>query len=117
MGISKAEDEYLAAVQRRDTRWRNAGIAALVLGGLIAAGIMVFVSTNLVEVADDRALEVIHASGLRNPKLGGAEALACDESESSRHFIATSSQGRRVQGTVCCALTRIGKGCTIRWAR
>jgi hypothetical protein len=115
--MGTAEDEYLAAVQRRDARWRNVGIAVLVLGGLIAAGIALYVSTNLVEVADDRALEVIHASGLRNPKLGGASALACDDSESSRHFTATSSQGRRVQGTVCCALTRIGKGCTIRWAR
>jgi hypothetical protein len=117
MGTSNAEDEYLAAAQRRDARWRNAGIAALALGGLIAAGILLFVSTNLVEVADDRALEAIHASGLRSPKLGGADALACDESESSRHFTATSSQGKRVEGTVCCGLTRIGKGCTIRWGR
>jgi hypothetical protein len=117
MGTSNAEDEYLAAAQRRDARWRNAGIAALVLAGLIAAGILLFVSTNLVEVADDRALQVIHASGLRNPKLGGADALACDESESSRHFTATNSQGKRVEGTVCCGLTRIGKGCTIRWGR
>lgn len=117
MGTSDAEAEYLAAAQRRDARWRNAGIAARVLGGLIAAGIVVYVSTNLVEVGDDRALKAIRGSGLRNPTLGGADALACDESESSRHFTATSSQGKRVEGTVCCGLTRIGKGCTIRWGR
>lgn len=116
MGTSDVE-AYLAAAQRRDARWRNAGIAALVLAGLIAAGIALFVSTNLVQVGDDRALEVIRASGLRSPTLGGADALACDESESSRHFTATSSQGKRVQGTVCCGLTGIGKGCMIRWGR
>jgi hypothetical protein len=60
---------------------------------------------------------VIHASGLRNPELGRADALACEDSESSRHFTATSSQGKRVAGTVCCGLTRIGKACTIRWGR
>jgi len=25
--------------------------------------------------------------------------------------------GARVEGTVCCGLTGIGKGCTIRWGR
>jgi len=116
MGTSDA-DAYLAAVQRRDARWRNAGIAALVLGGLVVAGISLFVSSNLVQAADDRVLEAIRASGLRNPRLGGADALACADAESSRHFTATSSQGKRVEGTVCCGLTRVGKGCTIRWGR
>ena len=110
-------DAWMAAGQRRQARWAMAGFVALVLAALVVAGISLFVSGNLVQAGDDRALEAIRASGLRNPTLGGADALACADAESSRHFTATNSQGKRVEGTVCCGLTGVGKGCTIRWGR
>lgn len=116
MGNSEAE-AYLAAVERREARWRMAGTVAGVVAVLIGVGIWLVVSSNLVPAGDDRVLEAIRASGLQDPTLGGVDALACAESESSRHFTARSAAGKRVEGTVCCGLTGVGKGCTIRWGR
>jgi hypothetical protein len=90
---------------------------ALVLGALVVVSTSLFVSSNLVPAGDDRVLEAIRASGLQDARLGGVDALACAEGESSRHFTATSAQGKPVAGTVCCGLTGVGKGCTIRWGR
>jgi hypothetical protein len=64
---------------------------------------------------DKRAIDALEASGLREVMLGGAHAFACAEGESSRHFSAINAQGKRVEGTVCCGLTGVGKSCTIRW--
>jgi hypothetical protein len=108
---------YLEAVERRQRRWATAGSLAGWLGCLAVIGVGLFVSCNLVSAGDARVLEAIRASGLRDPRLGGADFMACATGESSRHFTATSALGKRVEGTACCGLTGVGKGCTIRWGR
>jgi hypothetical protein len=108
---------YMAAADRRQQRWSAAGDLARTLAVLIVIGIATFVSCNLVSAGDPRALEAIRASGLRDPKLGDTDFMACATAESSRHFTATSALGKRVEGTVCCGLTGFGTGCTIRWGR
>ena len=103
--------------ERRQRRWALAGAVAVVVAALIVIVVGSFVDANLVEVGDDRALRAIESSGFRNVKLGGADALACSDAESSRHFSATNPRGQRVEGTVCCGLTGLAKGCTLRWGR
>jgi len=110
-------EAYVAAGERRQDRWSAAGRAAGWLGILALAAGSLVVGLNLVPAGEDRVLEAIRASGLRDPRLGGASLLACATAESSRAFTATSSLGQRVAGTVCCGLTGLGKGCTIRWSR
>lgn len=103
--------------QRRQRRWALAGTIAAVVAVLIVIVVGNFVAANLVEVSDDRALNSIESSGFRDVKLGGADALACSDGESSRHFVATNQRGKRVEGTVCCGLTGLAKACTLRWGR
>jgi hypothetical protein len=103
--------------RQRQRRWAVAGTVATVVAALIVIVVWHFVAANLVEVSDDRALHAIESSGFREVKLGGADALACPEAESSRHFVATNPRGQRVEGTVCCGLTGLAKGCTLRWGR
>lgn len=103
--------------QKRQRRWALAGTIAVVVAVLSVIVVVHFVSANLVEVGDDRALGAIESSGFRDVELGGADALACSEAESSRHFSATNPRGQRVEGTVCCGLTGLAKGCTLRWGR
>jgi len=107
----------MRAGERRQRRWLIAGtIATIVIGGVIA--IVAFaIQCNAVPAGDKRAIEAVEAQGFRQVILGGIDALACAEGESSRHFIATNPAGVRVEGTVCCGLTGIGKGCTLRWSR
>lgn len=112
-----AYDEYFREAQRRERRWAIARHAGVIVACALAAAIGAYVLLNRVEVADDRALEAIRASGLRAPKLGGAVTAGCAESESSRRFTATNSSGASVEGIVCCGLTGVAKGCTIRWGR
>ncbi|HMG53212.1 MAG TPA: hypothetical protein VK601_07015 [Kofleriaceae bacterium] len=109
--------EYMAAGERRQARWERAGTVARTLGSLLALGAVLFVTCNLVQAGDERALEAVRASGLRDAKLGGADAMACAMAESSRHFTAINSLDKRVEGTVCCGVTGLGKGCMIRWGR
>lgn len=101
--------------ERREARWERAGSIARLVAVLIGIAVCCYVFANLVEAGDERALGAVQSSGFREVKLGGADALACSAAESSRHFAATNPVGRRVEGTVCCGLTGIGKGCTLRW--
>jgi hypothetical protein len=100
---------------QRQRRWALAGTIATVVAVLIGLVVWYVVSSNLVEVSDERALHAIESSGFRDVKLGGSDVLACAEGESSRHFAATNPRGRRVEGTVCCGLTGLAKACTLRW--
>lgn len=110
-------DAWVREGERRQRRWALAGAIAVVVAALIVIVAGNFVTANLVEVGDERALGAIESSGFRDVKLGGADALACSEAESSRHFSATNPRGQRVEGTVCCGLTGLAKGCTLRWGR
>ena len=110
-------DAWMRAGERRQRRWAVAGTIAVVVAALIVIIVWLFVASGLVEVSDERALHTIESSGFRDVKLGAADALACPEAESSRHFVATNPRGQRVEGTVCCGLTGLAKGCTLRWGR
>lgn len=103
--------------RQRQRRWALAGTIAAVVAALIVVTVWYLVAANVVEVSDERAQQAIESAGFRDAKLGGADALGCAEAESSRHFVATNSLGRRVEGTVCCGLTGLAKGCTLRWGR
>jgi len=103
--------------RQRQRRWVLAGTIATVVAALIVIVVGNLVAANLVEVGDARALHAIESSGFRDVKLGSADALACSEGESSRHFVATNQRGQRLEGTVCCGLTGLAKGCTLRWGR
>lgn len=103
--------------RRRQRRWALAGALATGVAVLIVIVVGNFFAANLVEVGDARALQAIESSGFRDVKLGGADALACTEGDSSRHFVATNQRGLRVEGTVCCGLTGLAKACTLAWGR
>lgn len=103
--------------ERKQRRWALAGTIAVVVAALVVIAVWYAIAGNLVEVSDDRARHAIESSGFRDVKLGGTDAMACAEGESSRHFAATNPRGKRVQGTVCCGLTGLAKGCTLRWDR
>jgi hypothetical protein len=110
-------DAWMREGRQRQRRWALAGAIAVAVAALIVIVVGNFVAANLVEVGDDRALQAIESSGFRDVKLGGADALACADGESSRHFAATNPRGRRVEGTVCCGLTGLAKACTLSWGR
>jgi hypothetical protein len=110
-------DAWMREGRQRQRRWALAATIAVVVAVLIVIVVGNFVTANLVEVSDARALHAIESSGFRDVKLGGADALACSEAESSRHFLATNHRNQRVEGTVCCGLTGLAKGCTLRWGR
>jgi hypothetical protein len=110
-------EAWMREGKQKQRRWALAGTIATVTAALIVLVVWHFVAANLVEVDDDRARQAIESSGFRDVQLGGADGLACAEAESSRHFAATNPQGKRVEGTVCCGVTGIGKGCTLRWGR
>jgi hypothetical protein len=112
-----ALDEWFRAAERRERRWSSLKSLSLIVGCILICAIGAYISLNRVEVGDDRALGAIRAAGFRDPRLGGAVTAACADSESSRRFTATNPLGRVVQGTVCCGLTSLDKGCTIRWGR
>ena len=103
--------------ERKQRRWELAGKISVAVAVLIGIVVCYAISANLVEVSDERALNAIESSGFREVKLGDTDALACADGESSRHFAATNPRGKRVQGTVCCGLTGVAKGCTLRWGR
>jgi hypothetical protein len=115
--MSKEVDEWMKAGARKQRRWALIGGIATVVAGLVIAGISLFVSCNAVPAGDERALSAIKASGLHDAKLGGVDIGGCAGDESSRHFSARNASGDNVEGTVCCGLTGVGKGCTIRWGR
>jgi hypothetical protein len=114
---SSEVEAWARAGERRQRRWALAGSIAFITAVLIGLAVWYFVAGNLVQVSDDRALRAIEAQGFREVRLGGADALACSEAESSRHFSAKNPRGDLVQGTVCCGLTGMAKGCTLRWGR
>src|SRR4051794_39080626 len=95
-------DEWMEAGARRQKRWMTLGSIAVIALVLVILGVQLFASCNFVPAGDQRALTAIRNSGLTDAKLGGADALACSENESSRHFAATNANGERVEGTVCC---------------
>ena len=103
--------------ERKQRRWALAGTISVVVAGLIGIAVWYAIAANFVEVSDERAMQAIESSGFRDVKLGDSDALACADAESSRHFVATNPRGKRVEGTVCCGLTGVAKGCTLRWGR
>lgn len=116
--MASAEVEaWMRDGERRQRRWGLAAAIAVAIAGVVIALVGFAISSNAVPVGDQRAIEAVEASGFRDVMLGGPQALACAEGESSRHFSATNAQGKRVEGTVCCGLTGVGKGCTLRWGR
>jgi hypothetical protein len=117
VGYKSDVEAWMREGERRERRWALAGAIAVGAAVLIGVVVWYFISANLVEVSDERARHAIEANGFRDVKLGGADALACADAESSRHFQATNQRGQRVEGTVCCGLTGLAKGCTLRWGR
>jgi hypothetical protein len=110
-------DAWMREGARKQRRWALAGTIAVVVAVLIGIAVWWVIAANLLEVSDVRALHAIESSGFRDVKLGGTDALACSDDEGSRHFAATNPRGKRVEGTVCCGLTGVGKACTLRWGR
>ena len=115
--MGKEMDEWMKAGERKQRRWALIGAIASVVAGLVIAAVSLFVQCNAVPAGDARVLDALKASGLHDAKLGGPDVGACADGESSRHFRAKNSSGDKVEGTVCCGLTGVGKGCTIRWGR
>jgi hypothetical protein len=107
----------MQAGERRQRRWALAGSITVGVAAVLGLAIWYFVATNQVEVGDDRARHAIESAGLHSAILGGADALACEEAESSRHFSAINALGKRVEGTVCCGLTGLARSCVLRWGR
>lgn len=103
--------------ERRQRRWLIAGTIATVVGGAVIVIIILAISSNLMEVDDERATYAVEAHGFRDVVLGDTDLLACADGESSREFHAINPAGKRVKGTVCCGVTGVGKGCTLRWSR
>ena len=110
-------DAYLREGKRRQARWVVVGWIASTVAVAIGVIIVYFVACNGVPADDERVMETLRTSGLRDAILGGADLAACADNESSRHFAATSALGQRVEGTVCSGPTGLGKGCTIRVGR
>jgi hypothetical protein len=113
--MSADVDAWMKAGERKQRRWLLAGTLAMAIAGIAIAIVAFVIDTNAVPAGDKRAIDAVEAQGFRDVVLGGVDMLACAENESSRHFSATNPAGKTVQGTVCCGLTGIGKGCTLRW--
>lgn len=113
----EAVDEWMRDGEKRQRRWARTFAIAGVLVAVVVIAVSIYVQLNRVEAGDERVLSALRSAGLTKPKLGGADTAACADSESSRHFTATNATNARVEGTVCCGLTGVGKGCTIRWGR
>jgi hypothetical protein len=113
--VGDAVGEWMKAGERKQRRWLLAGTIALVVAGIAIAIIAFAIEANAVPAGDKRAIDAVEAQGFHAVILGGIDLLACAKDESSRHFGATNAAGKAVEGTVCCGLTGIGKGCTLRW--
>ena len=100
--------------ERRQRRWLIAGSIATIVAGLVIAIVVYAIEGNAIPAGDQRAIRAVEAHGFRDVRLGGAKLLACEENESSRQFSANPA-GKRVEGTVCCGLSGVAKGCTLRW--
>ena len=110
-------DEYVREGEKRQRRWARTGLIAGGVAVLIACGVGWYFVLNRVEAGDERVHQTLRSAGFRDATLGGAVTAACEEGESSRRFTATNATNERVEGTVCCGVTGVGKGCTIRWGR
>jgi hypothetical protein len=112
-----ALEEWERESAARQRRWALVGAIAAGVG--VAFGVLVYVIVvfNGVPAGDDRVMNALNGAALRDAKLGSVDMAACAEGESSRHFTAINMHGSRVEGTVCCGLTGVAKGCTIRWDR
>src|SRR5262245_55498775 len=104
-------DAWIRDGERRQRRWIVAGMVAAIAAGLVIAIIAFAVESNALPAGDKRAIDAVEAQGFRNVILGGSDLLACADGESSRHFSAMTPAGKSVEGTVCCGLTGVGKGC------
>ena len=108
-------DAWMRDGKRRQRRWLIAGTVVTVVVGLVITIIALAIEWNAVPAGDQRAIRAVEAQGFHKVVLGGASVLACAPDESSRHFSATNPAGQRVEGTVCCGLSGVAKGCTLRW--
>lgn len=62
--------------------------------------------------APDRSKKALQDAGYTDIELEGYAFFECGEGDNFHTgFTAKNAQGRQVQGTVCCGLT---KGCTVR---
>jgi hypothetical protein len=115
--VTQEVDEWVREGERRQRRWWLIGTVASTVAALVIVAVAVLISSNAIPAGDRRAIDAVEAAGMREVVLGGSSAFACADSETSRQFSAINSSGKRVEGTVCCGLTGVGKGCTIRWGR
>lgn len=113
--MSAEVEQWMREGERRERRWGRLALIAGIAAVIAASAVGWYVLANRVEAGDERVLDTLRGAGLRDPELGGAATFNCAEGESSRHFTATNADGARVEGTVCCGLTGVGKGCTVRW--
>lgn len=108
-------DAWMRDGRRRQRRGLIAVTVAAVVIGLVITIIAFAIEGNAIPAGEKRAIGAVEAQGFRDVRLGGAGVLACEPNESSRHFSATNPAGKRVEGTVCCGLSGVAKGCTLRW--
>ena len=113
--MSAEVDAWVRDGERRQRRWLLAGSIAGIVAVIVIAIVAFAIEGNAVPAGEKRAIGAIEAQGFRDVRLGGAEVLGCAPSESSRHFSATNPAGKHVEGTVCCGITGVAKGCTLRW--
>jgi hypothetical protein len=112
-----AVDEWMRDGARRQRRTKTVAFWARIAVAIVLVAAGASVLLNRVPAGDERVNAALRNAGLHDVTLGGADTLACAEAESSRHFTAKNADGARVEGTVCCGLTGVGKGCTVRWDR
>lgn len=83
--------------------------AALKRAGLVSLLILAACSDS------ERATEVLRDEGYSQIETDGYAMFGCSEHDTVHtSFTARGPSGRRVNGVVCCGLTAIGKGCTVR---
>jgi len=78
---------------------------------------LLFITTSLLLAgcysSQSDAENTLHKAGFTDITVTGLAPLSCGENDISRTgFVATNSQGARVEGVVCCG---IFKSCTIRF--
>jgi hypothetical protein len=79
---------------------------------LLVIGAMLFVGYEATLSRAPECHRVLDSYGYTDVELTGYEVVGCGNEAIHEGFIATSSSGLRVRGTVCCGL--VFKNCTVR---